>query len=172
MTRVEGEGSTYQMERLALDRLIAEVIEDCEIEAAIRRNELVLRGSSAVFLFANRELLRRAIENVIRNAIHHAPSGTKIEVAMKAGSQTACVSVRDYGPGVPTEDLVNIFKPFFKIDESRNPISGGVGLGLSIAERAIYVHRGQIWAENAEPGLRVWLDLPLKDSDPPVKSSS
>jgi two-component system sensor histidine kinase CpxA len=77
-------------------------------------------------------------------------------------AETASISVRDYGPGVPPDDLTNIFKPFFRADSSRDASTGGVGLGLSIAERAIRVHNGQVWAENAEPGLRVWLDLPLE----------
>ena len=56
---------------------------------------------------------------------------------------------------------MQIFKPFFRVDSSRNADSGGVGLGLAITQRAINLHHGQVWAENAEPGLRVWVEIPL-----------
>ena len=69
------------------------------------------------------------------------------------------LSVRDYGPGVPGETLSKIFQPFFRVDGSRDSQTGGVGLGLAIAYRAISAHHGQITAENASPGLRVRMEL-------------
>ena len=70
------------------------------------------------------------------------------------------VVVRDYGPGVPEEALTRIFHPFFRIDDARSDATGGTGLGLAIAQRAVTVHQGTIFAENAGPGLRVVLVLP------------
>lgn len=162
LTRAEGEASTYEMESVALDQLVRELIEACGIEAAEKGSQLLLKGSARLNLYANRELLRRAIENVFRNAVRHAPKGTTIEVTLKKSAESASISIRDYGTGVPTKDLANIFKPFFRIDESRDPMTGGIGLGLAIAQRAVRLHNGQIWAENADPGLRVCLDLPLE----------
>ena len=69
--------------------------------------------------------------------------------------------MRDYGPGVPQDSLNKIFEPFFRVDDSRNRSTGGVGLGLSIALRSIVSHQGRIWAENANPGLIVRIELPL-----------
>jgi signal transduction histidine kinase len=162
VTRAEGDLSTRNLEGVALDSLILEMVEDCRIEADARGCDLQVKGSNHLKLQADRELLRRALENVVRNAIRHAPPGTSIEVSLSKTSGRASISVRDYGPGVPADDLTNIFKPFFRADSSRDASTGGVGLGLAIAERAIRVHNGQVWAENAEPGLRVWLDLPLE----------
>lgn len=110
-------------------------------------------------MYANRELLRRAIENIIRNAIRHAPEGSPIEIEMTASSTGAFISVRDQGTGVPEEQLEAIFKPFYRVDDSRTETTGGVGLGLAIAERAIHVHHGNVWAENGNPGLRVCIEL-------------
>jgi signal transduction histidine kinase len=81
---------------------------------------------------------------------------------MNSDARYASVSVRDYGCGVPTEVLTKIFEPFFRVDNSRDTATGGVGLGLAIAKRAIQVHHGHIWAENAGPGLRVSFELPAK----------
>ena len=107
----------------------------------------------------NRELLRRAVENVLRNAIRYTPEESVIDVQLKTGEDRARISVRDYGPGVPDEALEKIFQPFFRVDDSRTSSTGGVGLGLTIAHHAIGAHRGEIRAENAHPGLRVWLEI-------------
>ena len=106
------------------------------------------------------ELLRRAIENVIRNAIRHAPEGTAVEASLETAAGLAAVRIRDYGPGVPEEALERIFDAFYRVDTARDRASGGAGLGLSIARRAIVLHKGTIRARNADPGLLVEIDLP------------
>jgi two-component system sensor histidine kinase CpxA len=100
------------------------------------------------------------VENVIRNAIRHAPNQTAVEVTV-AGP---CVSVRDYGPGVPAEQLGRIFDPFYRVENDRNRTSGGVGLGLAIARRAVELHKGTIRAQNMNPGLLVEIRLPTETS--------
>ncbi len=71
------------------------------------------------------------------------------------------IVIRDHGPGVPEDTLTRIFDPFFRVEEARDSTGGGSGLGLSIAKRAVQVHHGTITAENASPGLRVRLTIPL-----------
>jgi len=161
VTREEGDLSARKLESVAFDSLVQALLEDCEIEATARGCRLVSAGSSGAELLADPVLLRRALENILRNGIAHAPSGSRVEVALQTAAGNACVTVRDYGPGVPEEALTLIFKPFFRVDSSRNAESGGVGLGLAIAQRAINVHYGRVWAENAAPGLRVFVQLPL-----------
>jgi signal transduction histidine kinase len=161
ITREEGDVSSRKLEPVALDALVNELIQDCEIEATARSCRLVSKGSSYVELLADPVLLRRAVENILRNAIWHAPSGSTVEVALDTTEENASVTVRDYGPGVPAEHLTQIFKPFFRVDSSRDADGGGVGLGLAITQRAINLHHGHVWAENAEPGLRVCINLPL-----------
>jgi two-component system sensor histidine kinase CpxA len=80
---------------------------------------------------------------------------------MESAGQTARICIRDSGPGVPEELLQKIFQPFFRVDDSRDSSTGGVGLGLAIASRAITVHQGRLWAENMNPGLSVCIELPL-----------
>jgi len=109
----------------------------------------------------DRELLRRAIENVVRNSIHYAPGGSAVDVKLYSTKESARISVRVYGPGVPEDALPKIFQPFFRVDDSRESPTGGVGLGLAIAYRAIGLHHGRLWAQNALPGLMVWIELPL-----------
>jgi signal transduction histidine kinase len=79
-------------------------------------------------------------------------------------ADTSIVEIRDHGPGISEELLSHIFKPFFRVEESRDTNSGGIGLGLSIAMRAVQVHQGTITAENAKPGLKVQIVLPRLSS--------
>ena len=104
-----------------------------------------IRGHGAAVVVevvdGDNELLRRAIENVMRNAIRYAPRDSKVEVSLENGNGRAKVRVRDYGPGVPEDALPRLFDPFFRVDSDRNRTSGGAGLGLSIARRAVELHR-------------------------------
>jgi two-component system sensor histidine kinase CpxA len=75
------------------------------------------------------------------------------------------VSVRDRGPGVPEAALPHLFTPFYRVDNDRQRMSGGVGLGLAISRRAVALHGGRIAARNASPGLEVELSLPRRLDD-------
>ena len=109
----------------------------------------------------DRDLLRRALENIVLNAIRYTPTGSPVEIALSARDSKATIRVRDHGPGVPDEALSRIFHPFYRVDDSRDSSAGGVGLGLAIASRAIALHHGRVWAENARPGLAVFIEVPL-----------
>jgi two-component system sensor histidine kinase CpxA len=112
-------------------------------------------------MVGDQALLRRAFENIVRNAIRYAPADSAVEVGLRASEQSARISVRDYGIGVPEECVDKLGQPFFRVDDSRNEATGGVGLGLAIAQRAIGIHDGSLHVENANPGLSVSIELPL-----------
>jgi two-component system sensor histidine kinase CpxA len=105
--------------------------------------------------------MRRAVENVLRNAIRYAPRDTTVEVSLSHGDSAAVVRIRDHGPGVPEDALPRIFDPFYRVESDRNRLSGGIGLGLSIARRAVELHKGAIRAANASPGLQIDLEFPV-----------
>lgn len=162
VTRAEGDPSQRRSETVALSELLGEIVDDSRIEAGAHGCALKLQSAGAAAIDGDPELLRRAVENVVRNAIRYAPAGSEIEVSLASANGAARISVRDYGPGVPEQTLPLLFEPFYRVDSDRNRGSGGVGLGLSIARRAIQLHRGTIHAVNAQPGLRVEIELPLK----------
>ena len=165
MTRLEGDPETRSMEPVNLQRVIDETVDDCRIEAQLFRGcEIRVQGQIADQVPGDRELLRRAIENVLRNAIRYSPEKSNIDVNLAEGNSGASITVRDYGTGVPEELLHQIFEPFFRVEPARDEESGGIGLGLSIAKRSIRLHRGTIVAENAEPGLRVEIRIPAVTS--------
>lgn len=160
LTRSEGDPSSRDWRMLSLTDLLHEVVRDCELEAHAQDRQLIIVRADTAELYGGRELLRRAIENVLRNAIRYAPAGSAVEVALASGSEAELV-IRDYGSGVPDDSLGSLFKPFFRADESRNSSTGGVGLGLAIAHRAIALHRGEMSAVNANPGLLVRMKIRL-----------
>jgi signal transduction histidine kinase len=161
LTRSEGDPSSVKPVSIPLHELLRSLVEDCSLEAEMLKCEILLHVDRPVTLPGERELLRRAVENVLRNAIRHAPEGTAVEIRLGlAGPETATISVRDRGPGVPEESLESIFEPFYRLGIDRGRSSGGVGLGLSIARRAVHLHQGRVNARNAHPGLIVTIELP------------
>ena len=160
VTRVEGDPSSRRVEHLDLDRLVQQLLEASRMETDARGCRFHLESDGALPVRGDRELLRRAIENGLRNAVRYAPEGSAIDVRLESAAGKASISVRDFGPGVPEEMLPRIFQPFFRVDGSRDSQTGGVGLGLAIAHRAIGAHHGRITAENAAPGLRVRMEIP------------
>lgn len=161
VTRTEGEPSRLKTERLRLDELVDGLVDDCSIEARAHGCALDLASAGPVTLDGDSELLRRAIENVMRNAIRYAPAASKVEIGLENGGGWARIRVRDYGPGVPEDALPRLFDPFYRVEEDRDRKSGGVGLGLSIARRAVELHKGKMRASNASPGLLVEIELPV-----------
>ncbi len=141
--------------------IMDEVIRDCQMEAEVRGCRIEVKGRISGHVRGNRELLRRAVENVLRNGIRYSPEDSSIDVCIAEDPGAATIAIRDYGPGVPEDDLARIFDPFFRTEEARDAKGGGSGLGLSIAKQAVQVHHGTIVAENALPGLRVRISIPL-----------
>ncbi len=161
LTRAEGDPAAQKMDQVQLDDVLCGLIEDCSLEAESRGCSLLLRQAEPLCVAGESELIRRAIENVVRNAIRHTHDGTAVDVRLEKHGDRAAVSVRDHGPGVPDELLGAIFEPFFRVEGHRSRSSGGIGLGLAIARRAIELHQGRIVARNATPGLLITIEIPL-----------
>jgi two-component system sensor histidine kinase CpxA len=161
VTRAEGDPSSLRHDPIRLDELVAQLVDDAQIEASARGCSLEYAHADPVTVEGDPELLRRAVENVIRNAIRYSPREAAVEVSLARRNGHAVVDVRDHGPGVPEESLPRLFDAFYRVDSDRNRGSGGIGLGLSIARRAIQLHKGSIHARNAAPGLEVELELPV-----------
>jgi two-component system sensor histidine kinase CpxA len=161
MTRAEGDPTARGRGPVDLHDLIGEVHRTCAREAEPRGVRVTVSGDVAPTLDGDRELLRRGIENVVRNAVRYTPDDGVVDVQVANDTDRVRIAVRDAGPGVPDAELERIFEPFYRVDASRDAAAGGIGLGLAIARRAIEVHHGTVAAENAHPGLRVTIALPV-----------
>jgi len=165
VTNLEGNPSYRKTQRFSFTSLVREVIADCAFEAATRNVAITGEIGDGLEMEGNPELMRRALENVLRNAIRYSPNKSCISAAVKRNSTGIAVTISDAGPGVPEELLSQIFVPFVRVDQSRDSASGGVGLGLSIARRAVIHHHGEISASNLDPGLQIQITLPTKDEN-------
>jgi signal transduction histidine kinase len=162
MARAEGDPSAMEMEELCLNDLLLATVEDAGIEAEAAGCRINLQAAKKINVRGNAELLRRAIENVLRNAIRYSPPDAKVDVGLKSESNSVRITVRDFGPGIPEDLRERIFDPFFRVDSSREEQTGGLGLGLAIARRAVRVHHGDITASNATPGAVLTITLPVE----------
>jgi signal transduction histidine kinase len=160
ITRAEGDPEARKFEAVDLEQLVNDIVSEERLDAELRECSLHVSGQLEQALWGDPELLRRAVANVLRNAVRYSPSHSVVEVRLAETADTSMVEIRDHGPGVAEELLSQIFKPFFRAEESRDTNSGGIGLGLSIAMRAVQLHQGTITAENAKPGLKVRIVLP------------
>ena len=151
--------------RVDLSELVSSIAVDAEFEAQEKGNRVVVIPEAGLAVLGDPNLLRSAVENVLRNAMRYTRPGTAVEVVLQAtqaiGSKEAIITVRDHGIGVPEDELGNIFKPFYRVTDARSSQTGGAGLGLAIAERIMTLHAGRIRAIN-EPdgGLRVEMVFP------------
>jgi signal transduction histidine kinase len=167
LTRLEGEvHADREADALNLSELVHAVAQDADFEARPSRRRVEVTSGDPITLLGYSELLRRAVENVVRNAVRFAPSESAVEVrlerALVEGRPMAQLHVRDRGPGVPESYLKEIFQPFFRVSESRDRRSGGTGVGLAITERAVRLHGGSVMARNADGGgLIVSIALPI-----------
>lgn len=160
VTRAEGDPSARKTDPIPLDEVVHDIVQICAVEAEARHCRIVIRGESARQARGDRELLRRAMENVLRNAIRFSPAGSDVDVHVQDAPAQTTIAIRDLGEGVPDDVLTRIFDSFYRVDESRDGATGGIGLGLAIAYRAIHLHHGSVTAENVNPGLRVTLAIP------------
>ena len=164
LTKLESGSERVPPEVVVLEEIVHQVVDDAEYEAKPLHRSVISTELEHCRVRGSVELLRSAIENVIRNAVRYTGEGTSVEVALRWRMDTAVLTVRDHGPGVPDAELQHIFQPFYRVSEARERASGGVGLGLSIADRTVKLHGGTIRAENLKDGLIVTIELPLAPS--------
>lgn len=165
LSRVEAGMGHDSIEPGDLLGLIETVVEDANFEARPSGRGVVLEAPEGLHpVPMNPDLVRRAVENIIRNAIRYTPEGTFVAVCAeereKGGRTGVSIRIRDYGPGVPENELAQIFRPFYRTEAARSRDTGGTGLGLAIAQRAAIVHGGSITAENTPGGglsVELWL---------------
>jgi two-component system, OmpR family, sensor histidine kinase CpxA len=168
LSALESRSSDGGRTSLGLHDLLREVVSDTAFEAVGKNCTVEVGRCEPCRVEGSHELLRSAIENVMRNAVRYSPPGARIEVNLvcrrSANEAEAVFSIRDYGPGVPEEDLTRIFQPFYRVGDARDRRSGGTGLGLAIASRSIRWHHGEVQARNADGGgLEVEIRLPAME---------
>ena len=163
LSKLESGVRDFNKHKVNLTRIIEMVVADADFEAKAKNKAVKIIEKQDCYVFGNEHLLRSAVENVLRNAVRYTKENTAVEIALRNGGGQAKISVRDFGEGVPEAELEKLFRPFYRIGEARERKTGGIGLGLAIAERAVHAHEGTIKAQNTDNGLLVEIKLPVSD---------
>lgn len=155
-----------------LNDVIEDVLHGANFEAVATGATITYHGSGEIKVTGDAGLLHSAVENLVRNAMFYCGRQGRIDVTLAKANDTAVISVRDNGPGVPEAALPMLFKPFYRVDDSRGTTTGGMGLGLAIVRNAVAVHGGTAVARNVSPhGLEVELRLPVTPTPAGRRSS-
>jgi len=154
---------TLPLEPIDLTTLLNEVVEDARLEASGADKNVDWTPGESLWLNGHHDLMRSAIENVLRNAVRFTKAGSAVAVSLVREHRDALITIQDRGPGVPEAELARIFEPFYRVAESRDRDSGGTGIGLAITARVVGLYQGEVRAQNAaNGGLRVEIRLPLR----------
>lgn len=165
LSQLESGANGFENLKIDLLALVKEIVDDADFEARSRGCAVRLLRSESCVVTAAPQLLRSAVENVVRNAIRYTAPGTAVEISLcfepVDEKGYAVITVRDHGVGVPEEKIEAIFRPFYRLEDARDRKTGGTGLGLAIADRAVRAHAGEINAFNAKDGgLKIEIRLP------------
>jgi two-component system sensor histidine kinase CpxA len=165
LTRLESGAEQIRKCEFDLATLVQDIAADADFEARSRQRSVNLEKVESCIIHGNEQLLRRAIENVVRNAVQYTAEDTSVEVKLECLDEVSVITVRDHGAGVPENALAEIFRPFYRVDEARDREAGGAGLGLAIADRAVKLHGGNVEAANVPTGgLAVTIVIPIKQT--------
>jgi two-component system sensor histidine kinase CpxA len=167
LSSIESTNASSHLDRFTLHALVEELLPDAEYEAQQRCCKIRVLEHSDCMVQGNQELIYRAIENIVRNAIRYTRPDTVVELKIRceerAGLRNVTLDVADSGPGIPETELENVFRPFYRVDAARQQDTGGFGVGLAIADRAVRLHHGEVRARNRpEGGLIISLSLPCE----------
>ncbi|MDD2557501.1 MAG: ATP-binding protein [Desulfuromonadaceae bacterium] len=166
LTRMEHAETTLIRTEVDLGHLLADIVQDATYEATKRDVRVVLEVEGEAKLAVVPELMARAFENVIRNAVRYTASATQVDIKVCSDAEQIHLLIQDRGAGVPETEVEKLFIPFYRVAQARERNNGGTGIGLAIARRAVELHKGTITASNRSGGgLQVSIILPRERKD-------
>lgn len=174
LARLEGtaNGPAPGLDVAAVDLpvLLRGIIADALYEMPDRQGDVTLTvtpdPATGGTVDGNADLLRRAIENIIRNALFYTAPGVPIVITLTPAADSLHLTVADHGPGVPDDAIPQLFEPFYRVDQARARETGGTGIGLTICKRVVELHGGRVTARHNRPhGLVIDIMLPRHQDD-------
>jgi signal transduction histidine kinase len=151
LASLEADQAPFEPRLYRLDRQIREQILACEPQWSAKDIEMDV-FLDEVSLNADADLLSQVWINLIHNSIKFTRPGGLVEMWLEQAGEWVEFKIRDSGPGIPDEDLGRVFERFYKADKARQRSKEGSGLGLSIAQKIVQMHGGEIWVERSQPG--------------------
>lgn len=148
--------------------IVEQTVEQLMALAESKQQRITVDVPGDITVLADDLQIRRALKNILHNALKFTPEQGSIEVRARVSAEEAVISVKDTGPGIPPEDLPRVFERFFQVDRARR---NGTGLGLAIVRHIVLAHGGRAWAENnPEGGATFFVALPLVEHRPEAAS--
>jgi two-component system, OmpR family, sensor kinase len=151
-------------QQVDLVELAHSLLSDAELDLQAKTCRLEIKAPERIEVKGNAEMLYRALDNVLRNAVRFSPLGGVIElnIAVDETNRLVFISIADAGPGLRREDIERIFEPFYRSQPHSDGVSDGHGLGLAITHSIVLSHNGDICAINRPSGgLEIIISLPL-----------
>jgi two-component system sensor histidine kinase CpxA len=165
LASLDASQNKMQFENIDLVEMLQSIVSDANYEVQNRTTPILLKTPNSCHTQVSYSLLRSALENIIRNALRYSPDDKPISITLLQKESDIQITIEDSGPGIPEDKLAHIFDPFFRVDDSRTQRTGGFGLGLAIAKRAIFLHKGHIVASNLpHGGLKVVVVIPERQA--------
>jgi signal transduction histidine kinase len=162
LSRIESGSHAAPASSIDLTALVHDVVSDADFEARAQSRRAAVTAFEECTVSGSEELLRSAVENVVRNGVRFTREGTAVDVSIRRERDRAVIRIRDRGPGVPDAMLADIFLPFRRGPATHGTANDGAGLGLAIAQRAVAATGGKIGAMNAaDGGLIVDIEVPF-----------
>ena len=166
LSRLENTLQPLNQDKIIIVSLFTLLIEDAQFIANEKSVSLSLASHSSYLIMADSQLLSAAFSNILTNAVKYSPEHGKILIDITINNSYLVIAIVDDGIGVPSQNLVQLFEPFYRVAAARDRQTGGTGLGLAIAKQAILAHHGEISANNNETnGLTVTITLPWKNQE-------
>lgn len=162
LSRLEGGEPLPEPERVAVDRVLHEVLDRSRTAASAKDITVRLDGRRGLQLHGHERLLVTAVANLVDNAIAYSPEGTTVTIATRRSGERVEISVSDEGIGIAPEDQTRIFERFYRVDRARSRATGGTGLGLAIVKHIATNHGGMVAVRSTVgEGSRFTLSLPV-----------
>jgi signal transduction histidine kinase len=161
---------TLEFEPVDLGVAVTEASDDFVVPAAARNIVLDRAIAPGVVVTGDRDALKRAVANLLENAVRLAPAGSRIRLATGSEGDRAWIAVADEGPGIAPEDQAHVFDRFWRADKARSRADGGTGLGLAIVRQIVESHGGQVRLQSkvgVGSSFVIWLPVtPAPDPSP------
>ncbi len=164
LARLESSVAPSAREPVDLTELLAGIASDANYEARASRRQVAIIRSEPAEIQGEARLLHSALENIVRNAVRYTPQDSSVDLSLERDREKPDnwrIVIHDQGPGVPAAMLPRLFEPFVRVGDARDRASGGYGLGLAIAQKAVRLHGGEVSARNElSGGFSVVVTLP------------
>lgn len=167
IARIEAGQIQVGFNEIDVHALLKDIVEFYEPVAEEKQQRLEASLELDIKFYGDRDLLFQAVANLVENAIKYTPEHGNLRVSLAQLQDEAVITITDSGPGIPAAQRENVFRRFYRLDQSRS--SSGSGLGLSMVSAVVSMHNGSIELQDNHPGLKAVLRLPLVKGDPRVR---